>query len=59
MFVRRPPVCLFSFVIAEIFSEKSYEEIGRTIKNPVNTVGTLINRAKRKLAAVINLLENK
>jgi RNA polymerase sigma-70 factor, ECF subfamily len=41
------------------FSEKSYEEIGRIIGSPVNTVGTLINRAKKKLASVISLLENR
>ena len=46
-------------LILRYFSEKSYEEIGKIIKSPVNTVGTLINRAKKKLAAVINLLENK
>jgi RNA polymerase sigma-70 factor, ECF subfamily len=41
------------------FSEKSYQEIGKIIKSPVNTVGTLINRAKKKLASVINLLEGR
>ncbi|MEK7598163.1 MAG: RNA polymerase sigma factor [Patescibacteria group bacterium] len=41
------------------FSEKSYEEIGKTIGSPVNTVGTLINRAKKKLMAVINLMEGR
>jgi len=35
------------------FSEKSYEEIGRVLKKPVNTVGTLINRAKQKLESVV------
>jgi len=39
------------------FSEKSYEKIGKIINSPVNTVGTLINRAKKKLMAVINLME--
>lgn len=32
------------------FSEKSYEEIGKILKKPINTVGTLINRAKKKLS---------
>lgn len=41
------------------FSEKSYEEIGRMIGSPVNTVGTLINRAKKKLMSVINLMEGR
>ena len=41
------------------FSEKSYQEIGKIIKSPVNTVGTLINRAKKKLMTVINLIEGR
>jgi RNA polymerase sigma-70 factor (ECF subfamily) len=41
------------------FSEKSYEEIGKTLKSPVNTVGTLINRAKKKLMAIINEMEGR
>jgi RNA polymerase sigma-70 factor, ECF subfamily len=32
------------------YSEQSYEEIGEILGKPVNTVGTLINRAKKKLA---------
>lgn len=39
------------------FSEKSYKEISKALKKPVNTVGTLINRAKRKLEAVILISE--
>lgn len=35
------------------FQEYSYEDMGKILKKPVNTVGTLINRAKRKLLAVI------
>lgn len=35
------------------YSEKSYEEISEILGKPVNTVGTLINRAKKKLAAEI------
>ena len=35
------------------FAEKSYEEIGKVLKKPVNTVGTLINRAKKKLEVVV------
>lgn len=41
------------------FSEKSYQEIGRMIGSPVNTVGTLINRAKKKLMVAINLMEGR
>ncbi|MFH0969094.1 MAG: RNA polymerase sigma factor [Patescibacteria group bacterium] len=35
------------------FAEKSYEEISKIIKKPVNTVGTLISRAKKKLESVV------
>jgi RNA polymerase sigma-70 factor (ECF subfamily) len=35
------------------FQEKSYGEIGRIIKKPVNTVGTLLSRAKGKLLRII------
>ena len=35
------------------FAEKSYDEIGKVLKKPVNTVGTLINRAKKKLEVVV------
>ena len=35
------------------FSEYSYEKIALIIKKPINTVGTLINRAKRKLLEIV------
>ena len=35
------------------FQEYSYEDIGRILKKPVNTIGTLINRAKKKLLEVL------
>lgn len=35
------------------FEEYSYEKIGKILGKPVNTVGTLINRAKKKLFEVI------
>lgn len=35
------------------FDEYSYEEIGKILKKPVNTVGTLINRAKKKLLEIV------
>ena len=31
------------------FEEKSYEEISDILRIPINTVGTLINRAKQKI----------
>lgn len=35
------------------FQEYSYEDIGRILKKPVNTIGTLINRAKNKLLEIV------
>lgn len=35
------------------FQEYSYEAMGKILHKPVNTVGTLINRAKRKLLEVV------
>ena len=40
-------------LILRYFSDKSYAEIGKIIKSPANTVGTLINRAKKKLMDVV------
>jgi len=39
------------------FAEKSYEEIGEVIGKPVNTVGTLISRAKKRLLDMVHSLE--
>ena len=41
-------------LLLRYFQEKSYEEIAKEIKNPVNTVGTFINRAKKKLLKAAN-----
>jgi len=35
------------------FEEKSYEEISDILRKPINTVGTLINRAKSQLNKII------
>ena len=35
------------------FKEYSYEEMGKLLGKPLNTVGTLINRAKKKLLDVV------
>lgn len=35
------------------FNELSYDKIGKIIGKPVNTVGTLINRAKKKLYDIV------
>lgn len=36
------------------YQEYSYEKIGKILGKPVNTVGTLINRAKKKLFEVVS-----
>ena len=36
------------------FQEYSYEDIGEMLGKPVNTIGTLINRAKKKLLEVVS-----
>ncbi|MDD5396987.1 MAG: RNA polymerase sigma factor [Candidatus Moranbacteria bacterium] len=41
------------------FQEYSYEEIGKILGKPLNTVGTLINRAKKKLLEVVKKSEKK
>jgi len=40
------------------YSDQSYEEIGEILGRPVNTVGTLINRAKKKLAEELEKKKN-
>ncbi|NTW26775.1 MAG: RNA polymerase sigma factor [Candidatus Moranbacteria bacterium] len=41
------------------FNEYSYEEMGKILGKPLNTVGTLINRAKKKLLEVVEKDEKK
>ncbi len=36
------------------FEERSYEDMSKILRKPINTVGTLINRAKRKLSEVVS-----
>jgi RNA polymerase sigma-70 factor, ECF subfamily len=40
-------------IILKYLEDKTYDEISDIIKKPVNTVGTLINRAKKKLNHII------
>lgn len=40
-------------LILRYFLDKTYEEMSEILKKPVNTVGTLINRAKKKLLLII------
>lgn len=41
-------------LVLRYFLDKSYGDIGEILKKPVNTVGTLISRAKKKMLGVIN-----
>lgn len=55
--MKKLPVKYQEVLKMRYFSEKSYKEISKVLKKPVNTVGTLINRAKRKLETVILVSE--
>ena len=43
-------------LVLRYFLDKSYEEISEILGKPINTVGTLINRAKKKLSQVMKEL---
>ena len=47
--VDKLPIKYKQVLILRYFSSKSYKEIAEIIGKPVNTVGTLINRAKERL----------
>lgn len=42
-------------LILRYFLDKSYEEMSEILGKPINTVGTLLNRAKRKLLQIIKM----
>lgn len=44
------PIKYKQVLLLRYYSDKSYEEISDILNKPVNTVGTLISRAKKKLA---------
>ena len=48
--LKKLPAKYKEVLLLRFFSDKSYEEISEILGRPVNTVGTLINRAKKKLA---------
>lgn len=43
------PIRYQKIVELKYFQEKSYKEISRILKKPINTVGTMLNRAKKIL----------
>ena len=44
-------------IILRYTQDKTYEEISDILRKPVNTVGTLINRAKKELKNILNTYE--
>lgn len=48
--VNRLPLKYKQVLVLRYYSDKSYEEIGDILGKPINTVGTLIKRAKNKLS---------
>lgn len=48
--IKKLPFKYRQVLVLRYYSDNSYEEISDIIGRPVNTVGTLINRAKKKLA---------
>jgi len=52
------PIKYKQVLVLRYYSDKSYEEISEILQKPVNTVGTLINRAKRKMAEEVEKLNN-
>ena len=57
--VDRLPIKYKQVLILRYFSGKSYKEMAEIIGKPVNTVGTLINRAKEQLLGVIKTEEER
>lgn len=55
--INRLPFKYRQVLALRYFSDKSYEEIGEILGRPVNTVGTLIKRAKDKLSVDLDNLE--
>jgi len=48
--LNRLPIKYKQVLVLKYYDDKSYEEISEILDKPINTVGTLINRAKKKLA---------
>ena len=55
--INKLPIKYKQVLLLRYFSDKSYDEIGEILGKPVNTVGTLINRAKKKLSDEIAIKE--
>jgi len=57
--INRLPIKYKQVLILRYYSEKSYEEISEILQKPVNTVGTLINRAKKKMAEEMEKINDR
>jgi len=57
--INKLPIKYKQVLILRYYSEKSYEEISEILQKPVNTVGTLINRAKKKMAEEMEKLNSR
>lgn len=49
--INRLPFKYKQVLVLRYYSDKSYEEISDILGKPINTVGTLINRAKKKMSS--------
>ncbi len=57
--INRLPLKYRQVLTLRYYSDKSYGEISAVLKKPVNTVGTLINRAKKKLYEEMMEVQNE
>jgi RNA polymerase sigma-70 factor (ECF subfamily) len=55
--IKKLPLKYRQVLILRYYSDKSYEEISEILGRPVNTVGTLIKRAKSKLSVELDDLK--
>ncbi len=57
--LRKLPKQYKQILYMRYFKEYSYQQIGKVLGKPVNTVGTIINRAKKKLLAIVKKEKQK
>ncbi len=55
--LKRLPIKFREVLVLKYLEDKSYEEVGYILKKPVSTVGTLLNRAKKRFKKILS--ENK
>lgn len=57
--INKLPIKYKQVLILRYYSDKSYEEISEILQKPINTVGTLINRAKKKMAEEMDVINKR